>query len=62
MPLFRNEILKTTARLRLIRDELLERGFSKTVDTVNEAIKSLETVDTTYINELAEKKQQKPEK
>jgi hypothetical protein len=33
MPLFRSEIHKTTARLRLIRDELLERGLSKTAKT-----------------------------
>lgn len=62
MPLFRNEILKTTARLRLIRDELLARGLSKTAETVSQAIQSLEIADNTYINELAEKKQHKPEK
>lgn len=62
MPIFRNEIHKTTTRLRLIRDELLERGLSKTAETVNHAIQSLETVDTTYINELADKRQHKPEK
>jgi len=62
MPLIRMEIHQTTTRLRLIRDELLERGFSKTVAAVNQAIQSLENADTAYINELAAKKQPKPGK
>lgn len=61
MPLIRKEIHQTATRLRLIRDGLLERGFSKTAEAVNQAIQSLENADTAYINELVAKKQPKPE-
>ena len=57
MTLFRDEIHRTAARLRLIRNELLEKGLTGTAETLNQAIQSLENADKTYITELANKKQ-----
>lgn len=56
MPLLRGEIHKTVARLRLLRNELIERDFLNTAENLVEAIVHLENVDKTYINELADKK------
>jgi hypothetical protein len=57
MPIFRDEIHKTVARLRLIRNELLDRGLPQTADTLDQAILCLENADKAYITELANKKQ-----
>lgn len=62
MPLFRDEVHKTVARLRLIRNELTERGFPQTADTLSQAILCLENVDKAYITELANKRQLNTEK
>ncbi|HEX7714892.1 MAG TPA: hypothetical protein VF531_12835 [Bacillota bacterium] len=56
MSLYRDEFRKTAVRLRLIRDELLEKGFSETPKALAEAITYLESADKVYIRELAEKK------
>jgi hypothetical protein len=57
MPIIRDELHKTVIRLRLIRNELLERGMSETADILFQAISCLENTDKTYITELANKKQ-----
>jgi response regulator of citrate/malate metabolism len=57
MPIIRDEIHKTVIRLRLIRNELLERGMPETADTLAQAIQCLESTDKAYITELAKKKQ-----
>ena len=55
MPLYRSEFNKTINRLKLIKDELLERGFDETVQALSETIILLNQVDNTYIQELAKK-------
>jgi hypothetical protein len=55
MPLYRTEFNKTINRLKLIKDELLERGFDETVQALSETIMLLNQVDNTYIQELAKK-------
>jgi hypothetical protein len=55
MPLYRTEFNKTINRLKLIKDELLERGFDETVQALSETIILLNQVDNTYITELAKK-------
>lgn len=57
MPIIRDEIHKTVIRLRLIRNELMERGMPETADILSQAIFCLENTDKTYITELANKKQ-----
>lgn len=57
MPIIRDELHKTVIRLRLIRNELMERGMSETADTLFQAIRCLENADKAYITELANKKQ-----
>lgn len=57
MPIIRDEIHKTVIRLRLIRNELMERGMPETADTLSQAIRYLENADKAYITELANKKQ-----
>lgn len=58
MSLYREEFLKTAVRLRLIRDELMEQGFSETPKALTEAITYLESADKVYIRELAGRKNQ----
>lgn len=57
MPIIRDEIHKTVIRLRLIRNELIERGMPQAADTLAQAILCLENTDKAYITELANKKQ-----
>lgn len=57
MPIIRDEIHKTIIRLRLIRNELMERDMPETADTLSQAIRYLENADKAYITELANKKQ-----
>lgn len=55
MPLYRTEFNKTIIRLKLIKDELVERGFNETAQALSETIMILNQVDNTYIQELAKK-------
>jgi hypothetical protein len=57
MPILRDEIHKTVVRLRLLRNELMEREMPQTADTLSQAIRCLENSDKAYITELANKKQ-----
>jgi hypothetical protein len=55
MPLYRSEFNKTINRLKLIKDELLDRGFDETAQALSETIILLNQADNTYIQELAKK-------
>jgi hypothetical protein len=56
MPLYRIEFNKTIVRLKLLKDELIERGFDETAQAISEALILLNQADNCYINELAKKK------
>jgi hypothetical protein len=56
MSLYRIEFNKTIIRMKLIKDELMERGFDETVQTLSEVLVLLNQADKCYIQELAKRK------
>ena len=53
MSLYRTEFNKTIVRLKLIKDELLEKGFEDTAEKLSEVLTMLNQTDNCYIQELA---------
>jgi hypothetical protein len=62
MSLYRIEFNKTIIRLKLIKDELTERGFNETAQALSEALILLNQADNFYIKELAKKKSESTDK
>ncbi len=58
MSLYRTEFNKTIVRLKLIQDELLEKGFEETVQNLSQVLTLLNQTDNSYIQELAKQKAQ----
>lgn len=58
MSLYRTEFNKTIVRLKLIRDELLEKGFEETAQNLSQVLTLLNQTDNSYIQELAKQKAQ----
>ncbi len=58
MSLYRTEFNKTIVRLKLIRDELLEKGFEETAQNLSQVLTLLNQTDSSYIQELAKQKAQ----
>ena len=56
MAIFRDEFNKMVIRLGLIRDKMVEDGFTETAQALNEVIARLNAADQTYIRELAAKR------
>ncbi len=56
MSLYRTEFNKTIVRLKLIRDELLEKGFEETAQNLSQVLTLLNQTDNSYIQELAKHK------
>lgn len=56
MALYRDEFNKLVIRLSLIRDSMTEDGYPETAKALTDVITRLNSVDQTYINELAMKK------
>lgn len=56
MPIIRNEFNKTIIRLKLLRDELNEKGLTDTAEALSEVVLFLDKADNIYIQELAEKR------
>ncbi len=56
MSLYRTEFNKTIVRLKLIRDELLEKGFEETAQNLSQVLTLLNQTDNCYIQELAKHK------
>jgi hypothetical protein len=62
MSLYRTEFNKAIIRLKLIKDELIEEGFTETAQALSEVLVQLNQVDNCYIQELAKKKPNRPQK
>lgn len=56
MSLYRIEFNKAIIRLKLLKDELIERGFDETAQALSEVLILLNQADNSYIQELAKKK------
>ncbi len=54
MPIYRNEFNKTIIRLKILRDELRDKGLTATAQALSDTILSLDKADSIYIKELAE--------
>ncbi|HBF35828.1 MAG TPA: hypothetical protein DDW50_00730 [Firmicutes bacterium] len=53
MSLYRTEFNRTIVRLKLIKDELLEKGFEETAQDLSQVLTLLNQTDSCYIQELA---------
>ncbi len=56
MALYRDEFNKLVVRLGIIRDKMIETGYTETAQALIDVITRLNNVDQTYIRELADKK------